>query len=208
MPSSAGVSKSVVELNTIVHVVAEATDGVKSAASVPPSVQLPGNSCLTVRVTADLRDLSGRSAEPAKFIILTQEGVSTPINITETFSSNAQQEPVVSGGQWGGAAGPGARPGLIGGDGRHGSFDPTLGNPVGGNTFEWNTDLFVIPQSVSLTGQEYTITDGRFFFTDFSVPEGTTVRFTGTVAPVIRVRGDVNIAEWNNIIYLDVYISR
>lgn len=159
-----------------------------------PSVQLPGNSCLTVRVTADLRDLSGRSAVPAKFIILTQEGVSTPIEITETFQSNSKQEPVVSGGTWGGAQGPGARPGLIGGDGRHGSFDPTLGNPVGANTFEWNTDLFVIPQSVSLTGQEYTITDGRFFFTDFSVPEGTTVRFTGTVPPVVRVRGDVNIA--------------
>ncbi|MCK5940602.1 MAG: hypothetical protein KAI24_01435, partial [Planctomycetes bacterium] len=159
-----------------------------------PTVQLPGNSCITVRVTADLRDLSGRSAIPAKFVILTQAGVSTPIEVVETFASNAKQQPVVSGGIWGGAQGPGARPGVIGGDGRHGSFDPTLGNPVGANTYEWNSDLFVIPQSVSLTGQEYTITDGRFYFTDFIVPEGTTVRFTGTVAPVIRVRGDVQIA--------------
>ena len=155
-----------------------------------PAVQLPGQSCITVRVTADMRDLSGRSAIPAVFRILTQEGVSTPIEISETFTDASQQEPVVSGGTWS----SGARPGLIGGDGRHGSFDPLLGNPIGGNTFEWNTDLFVIPQSASLTGQEYTVTDGQFYFTDMNVPEGTTIRFTGTQPPVIRVRGDVNIA--------------
>ena len=79
-----------------------------------PSVQLPGKSCLTVRVTADLRDLSGRSAVPAKFVILTQEGASTPIEITENFQDAAQQEPLVSGGVWSN----GARPGVIGGDGR------------------------------------------------------------------------------------------
>ncbi len=159
-----------------------------------PPVQLPGESCVTVRVTADLRDLSGRSAIPAKFEILTREGISTPIEITESFQSSAQQEPVISGGNWGGAAGPGARPGVIGSDGRHGSFDPTLGNPVGANTFEWNGDSFLIPAGSSLTGLEYTVTDGRFYFTDFNVPEGTTIRFTGTVPPVIRVRGDVEIA--------------
>ena len=155
-----------------------------------PSVQLPGKSCITVRVTADLRDLSGRSATPAKFVILTQEGASTPIEITESFQDASQQEPLVSGGVWGG----GARPGVIGGDGRHGSFDPLLGVPIGGNVFEWNTDLFVIPQSSSLTGQEYTVTDGQFFFTDFVIPEGTTIRFSGSIPPVIRVRGDVEIA--------------
>ena len=151
-----------------------------------PSVQLPGQSCITVRVTADLRDLSGRSAIPNKFVILTQEGVSTPIEVTETFQDGSQQEPVVSGGTWSG----GARPGLVGGDGRHGSFDPTLGVAIGGNVFEWNTDLFVIPAASSLTGQEYTVTDGQFFFSDMTVEEGTTIRFTGSTPPVIRVRHD------------------
>lgn len=154
-----------------------------------PSVQLPGKSCITVRVTADLRDLSGRSAIPDKFVILTQEGVSTPIQVTETFQDSSQQQPVVSGGVW--AAG--ARPGLVGGDGRHGSFDPLLGVAIGGNVFEWNTDLFTIPSASSLTGQEYTITDGQFFFTDMTVPEGTTIRFTGSIPPIVRVRGDVEI---------------
>src|SRR5690606_14015521 len=37
-----------------------------------PSVQLPGNSCSTVRVTADLHDLPWRSGVPAKFVFLTE----------------------------------------------------------------------------------------------------------------------------------------
>lgn len=158
-----------------------------------PQIQLPGNSCLTVRVTADLRDLSGRSAIPAKFVFLTEAGVSTPIQITETFVNNGKQEQEISGGIWGGAQGPGARPGLIGGDGRHGSFDPNLGEPIGGGIFAWNVDNLLIPETSSLTGEQYLVTDGRFYFTDMVVPVGTTIRFVGTSAPVIRVRGQVDI---------------
>ena len=54
--------------------------------------------------------------------------------IVETFANNSQQEVEVSGGTWNG----GARPGLIGGDGRHGSFDPTLGVAIGGNVYAWS----------------------------------------------------------------------
>ena len=53
--------------------------------------------------------------------------------IVETFSTAANQAPLVSSGRWGGAQGPGARPGLLGGDGRHGSFDPALGTALGNN---------------------------------------------------------------------------
>ena len=119
---------------------------------------------------------------------------------TETFQDGSQQEPVVSGGTWSG----GARPGLVGGDGRHGSFDPTLGVAIGGNVFEWNTDLFVIPAASSLTGQEYTVTDGQFFFSDMTVEEGTTIRFTGSTPPVIRVRGDVEISGTIDINGVDI----
>lgn len=158
-----------------------------------PAVQLPGSSCITVRVTADLRDLSGRSGIPAKFVFLTEAGVSTPITITESFTSSAKQEVKISGGVWGGTQGPGARPGLVGGDGRHGSFDPNLGNPIGGGVFVWNTDNLLIPQTSSLTGEQYLVTDGAFYFTDMVVEAGSTIRFVGTVPPVIRVRGQVDI---------------
>jgi hypothetical protein len=158
-----------------------------------PSVMLPGNSCITVRVTADLRDLAGTSAIPAKFVFLTQQGVSTPIEITESFASNAKQEVLISGGTWGGSQGAGARPGLIGGDGRHGSFTPGLGTPMGNGLFIWNVDNTLIPAASSSTGLQYQVNDGRFFFTDMVIPLGTTIRFVGSVPPVIRVRGQVQI---------------
>ncbi|MGK0204932.1 MAG: hypothetical protein ACI9S9_004018, partial [Planctomycetota bacterium] len=158
-----------------------------------PSVQLPGNSCITVRVTADLRDLAGTSGIPAKFVFLTEQGISTPIEITETFAGNSKQELQISGGVWGGAQGPGARPGLVGGDGRHGSFNPGLGTNAGGGLFVWNVDNTLIPETSSLTGLEYQVTDGRFFFTDLIIPAGTTIRFVGSVPPVIHVRGQVVI---------------
>lgn len=155
-----------------------------------PEVQLPGNSCITVRVTADLRDLSGTSGVPAKFVFLTEQGVSTPIEIKETFTNDDQQQPLISGGVW---AGDGARPGRVGGDGRHGSFDPALGTTVASGVFEWNVDNTLIPGASSLTGLEYQVTDGRYFFTDLIIPAGTTIRFVGSVPPVIRVRGQVLI---------------
>ncbi|HEB52858.1 MAG TPA: hypothetical protein ENI87_06360 [bacterium] len=158
-----------------------------------PSVQLPGNSCLTVRVTADLRDLSGRSAVPAKFVILTEAGVSTPITITETFADDTNQEALVSGGVWGGVQGPGARPGLIGGDGRHGSFDAAIGTALGNGVYVWDTSSVIIPATQSLTGQQYEVLDGRFFFTDMVIPETTTLRIVGPNPPVFHVRGRCDI---------------
>ena len=98
-----------------------------------PTVQLPGQSCLIVYVTSDLRDLSGRAAEPAQFELLTVAGVSVPINLTESFNTPAGQEELVSGGVWSN----GARPAIIGSDGRHGSFQPNFGSPQGGGAVSY-----------------------------------------------------------------------
>ena len=65
--------------------------------------------------------------------------------ILETFANATQQDAQVSSGVWSG----GARPGLIGGDGRHGPFYPFLGFALGGNVFELNTDHTVIPATTS-----------------------------------------------------------
>ncbi len=153
-----------------------------------PPVTLPSKSCLTVYITSDLRDLSGRAAVPRSFEMLTVEGVSVPITVTELFANSSGQETLVSGGVWS----DGARPGLIGRDGLHGSFKPQLGNSVNG-TFEWNIDNFTIPASNTPSGLAYTVTDGRFFFTDFIVPAGVTVRFLGSVPAQIFVRGKAEI---------------
>jgi hypothetical protein len=157
-----------------------------------PPVTLPGLSCVTVYVTADLRDLSGRAAVPQQFQMFTEAGVSTDILITEAFTNNAQQDDLVSGGVWSN----GARPALIGGDGRHGSFSPSLGAGQGSGVWLWNLDIpggIVIPAGNTQSGQSYNVTDGRFFFTDFVLPVNTTVRFTGTVPPQIYVRGRCEI---------------
>ena len=161
-----------------------------------PPVQLPGQSCVTVYVTAELRDLSGRSATPGQFEFTTIAGSPTAIGITESFVNGARQDPLVSSGVWSN----GARPGLLGGDGRHGPFNAAFGTPLGGNVFEWKTDTattpptgVTIPATNTLNGQQYVVLDGKFFFTDMTLPQGTTLRFTGNVAPQIYVRGQVDV---------------
>ncbi|HEX6811055.1 MAG TPA: Ig-like domain-containing protein [Planctomycetota bacterium] len=155
-------------------------------------VQLPGNSCIVVSVTADLRDISGRAAVPANFEILTVPGISVPITINELFLNNNGFDPLVSGGQWNN----GARPGQLGGDGRHGRFDHTHGTPNSAGEFEFNNDNFVVTPARSLTGLPYLITDGKYYFTDFVIPEGVKVRFVSPVNNVpaqIFVRGQADI---------------
>ncbi len=154
-----------------------------------PSVTLPGTSCLVVSVNSDLRDLSGRAAIPAQFEMITVAGTSTPITLTETFATPAGQEEAVSGGIWNG----GARPGLIGNDGRHGSFRLNLGAPAGPGTYVWDTESMTIPAGNSLTGLEYLVTDGRFYFTDFVLQAGEVLKFTGALPPQIFVRGRCEI---------------
>jgi hypothetical protein len=153
-----------------------------------PSFQLPALSCLVLNVTADVRDLSGRAAVPQQIEMFTVAGTPQVITISESFGSTTNQDLVVSSSPWT----AGARPGLVGGDGRHGSFDPTIGTLVGG-VYEWNTDNITIPGSKTLNGTQYTVTDGKFYFTDFTLPVGTTVRFKGNQAPQIWVRGRVSI---------------
>lgn len=161
-----------------------------------PSVVLPGTSCISVYVTADIRDLAGRPAVPSQWNLITEFAAPTPLEINELFTTPARQDPLVSGGVWGGAAGAGARPGVIGEDGRHGSFNPVFGTPLGAGVFEWNLDQvggIVIPGSNTPSGNAFNVTDGRFFFTDFVLAEGQTLRFRGSVPPQIRVRGRVEI---------------
>ena len=154
-----------------------------------PPVQLPGLSCVTVYVTAELRDLSGRPAIPDQFEFTTVVGTPSPFTVVEPFANAQHQEALVSGGIWSN----GARSGLLGGDGRHGSFKPQFGNALGGNVFEWNTDNFTIPGSNTPNGQPAVVTDGQFFFTDMILPVGTTLRFVGATVPKFFVRGQVEI---------------
>lgn len=150
---------------------------------------LPGASCLTVNVTGDLRDLSGRPAVPATFRLITAATPPVPITIVETFQNATFEEVDQSSGRWNN----GARPGLVGGDGRHGSFDLSLGTQITPNEVEFDTNATQIPASRTIDGLPATISDGRYFFTDFVLPAGKTLRFKGSFPPRIWVRGKLEI---------------
>ncbi len=197
--------EGVAQLSTRTVAAGEITREVSVVTFLPP-VQLPGKSCITVTVTADLRDLSGRPAVPASFEILTVEGISTPITVSESFTSNAGFDPLISGGTWSN----GAHPGVLGGDGKHGSFSHLHGTLNAAGEYVFNTDSssgppFVVTQAHSLLGQQqYVIMDGRFYFTDFVVPQGITVRFAGIAPPQIFVRGQADIRGTINISAADM----
>ena len=111
--------------------------------------------------------------------------------LVETFASAGNRDPQASGDLW---VNGNVSPVALGGDGRHGSFDHTHGtlNPTTGE-FEFNNDNFAVTAERSLTGQSYLINDGKYYFTDFVVPAGVKVRFTGSVPAQIFVRGQADI---------------
>ena len=111
--------------------------------------------------------------------------------LAETFATTAQRDPLASGDAWTGGA---AVPCTIGGDGRHGSFDPAIGTLVAPGHYLWNTDQMVIPAAGTRSGANETVTDGRFYFTDFVLPAGITVEFVGSQPPRLFVRGAASVA--------------
>jgi len=157
--------------------------------SLRPTLALPGLSCLEITVTSDVRDISGRGAEETTFRVITAASAQTDTLLIEQFANETRMDTDVSGGVWA----DGARPAPLGGDGRHGSFNVTNGTDVGNGIYQWNVDNFTIPGSQTFNGQPVTITDGKFFFSDFVVPAGSTVRFTGTNPVQIYVRGKVEV---------------
>jgi hypothetical protein len=111
--------------------------------------------------------------------------------ITESFANAMLRDAQTSGDVWAGGT---AQPVAIGGDGRHGSFDASIGVPGNANEYVWNTDNLVVPGTQTLSGLEEIVTDGKFYFTDFVLPAGVTIDFTGSVPPQIFVRGRCEVA--------------
>lgn len=108
--------------------------------------------------------------------------------LEEDFATDAGLDPNVSGGLWQN----GAHSARLGGDGRHGSFDPALGGPTAAE-YTWDTTAVTIPGSLTPSGLPFVVTDGRFQFTDFTLPAGITLNFVGPVPPQILVRGKVEV---------------
>lgn len=118
--------------------------------------------------------------------------VGLPRTIVETFDSLTQFDHTVSSASWGGGV---LAPGAVGGAGIHGEFDVGLLQQVATNEFVWDTDTPIkVPSANTLLDRgDLQIVDGQAQFSRLVVPAGTTVRFTGSRAPVLRVSGSATI---------------
>ncbi len=86
-------------------------------------------------------------------------------------------------------------PGLVGGSGVLGDFDPHMfaGNPPAGGVLVIDTDKSTVKAEYTLTGKPITVTNGVFEFGSFVVPKGLTIKFKGANVPKIFVRGEAAI---------------
>ena len=154
--------------------------------AVPPTPTLIGARYAAQVLQIDVYDVVAVSAA-----LQVQVGWPLPeYEVRETFTNELSRDAEASADRWLGGV---VAPAQIGGDGRHGSFDPTVGFLVGPGVYEWQTDNLTIPASATLDGQAQVVTDGRFYFTDFVVPAGVTVRFRGAVPAKLFVRGRVDV---------------
>jgi hypothetical protein len=118
--------------------------------------------------------------------------------ITETFADASNQDPAASSGQWGAPLAPGARAGLIGGDGRHGAFSLGIATDTGllvagRRLFLLDTSATTVPAANTPAGVAQTVTDGRFQFSEMHVPADVHLRLVGSAPARITVAGVLDV---------------
>ncbi len=162
-----------------------------------PAGRLPGDFCVRVKVSNEVRDLSGKRATPINFEFKTKSVATTADEILEDFSSVVTRDVLRNGAVWAKNA---ATPGKLGGTGilgdfdvRHGGIDTGKKDADGRKIYEWDTDNTTIPSFKTLTGKAIGVTDGVFEFTSFVLRENEHLRFKGTHPVVLKVTGKVRI---------------
>ena len=160
-----------------------------------PQLLLPSKACVKVRVTSNIRDLSGKGAVQAEYAFRVKERPVKVQFVAEDFSTDNKLDDNVSGADW---SNNGLRPGKIGGSGILGHFYVEDGVPKGKDVqgrdiYEWNTDKIDIAQVRTLDGFGYTITNGILEFQTFTIPANQHLRFIGTKVPQIRASGRIQI---------------
>lgn len=166
-----------------------------SVVTFQPIAPLPGNICVSIRVTDRVRDLSGKPAVPQVFEFLTVPTALVQQEIVEDFEDDENLDRNKSAGDWADFRGTFGR---IGGDGRHGTFSTDLasrflGSLNGIDSYEFNTDDTRIPGENTLNGNPAVVTDGRYFFDEMVVPSNVRLVFVGNDPPLFTVRGLLRI---------------
>ena len=153
-----------------------------------PTILLPSNSMVEVRVKGEIRDLAGKPAKAQTFTFQVKDMGAAMVEMAEDFKSTKMLDPDASGAKWGPTN---LAPGAVGGSGILGPFDKNMfvGVEPRGGILEINTNAMTVKGEYTLTGQPITVTDGVFQFETFIVPKGLTIRFKGSNVPKILVRG-------------------
>ncbi|MCA8968124.1 MAG: hypothetical protein KDC95_00020 [Planctomycetes bacterium] len=162
-----------------------------------PSVELPGDACVEVRVSDIVRDIASTRAEPTTYRFETCTAARTRRVVVEDFANSERADTLRGSGTW---SKDSFVPIALGGSGRLGDFDHRLiakaTNVVdaGGRAiFEIDTDRVVVPPLLTVSNEEEVVTNGILEFTSFRVPDDVRLRFLGSKVPVLRVAGSVQI---------------
>ncbi len=157
-----------------------------------PSILLPPNSTVEVRVKGEIRDLAGKPAKAQVFTFQVKDTGAAMVELAEDFHNTNMRDEAATGAKWGPSA---LSPGQIGGSGILGPFDKNMfaGVEPKGGVLVLSTDSVTVKGEYTLTGQDITVTDGVFEFETFVVPKGLTIRFQGANVPKILVRGEARI---------------
>lgn len=121
-------------------------------------------------------------------------GLAREVPLAEDFTSTARRDLQRTGAVWGGGK---LKPGLLGGSGLLGDFDPAVGSTAVGSgaslVYVFDTGNTMIPADRTLDGKSHWVTDGRYEFATFVVPLGVNVRFEGPHPARIHVRGKAEV---------------
>lgn len=157
-----------------------------------PQEPIPEDRCLSIVLTERVRDLSGR---PARRLTVPPMFVGRP-GVERTLTVAFDDPTLIDAPRSNGRIANGELSfGVLGGDGHHGDFRPQDGQLIAANRYRWNTDnqLLTVKDTMFPTAGAVTVTDGRFYFSNFVLPTGVTVEFTGSNPAQIFVRGECRI---------------
>ncbi len=163
----------------------------KSIVSFTPVQRLPGNRCVKVIVTSRVHDLAGTPAIEKTFELFLENAAVEEHSVDFDFANDLNIDLPRSGGTFSGGSASFVE---LGGDGRHGDLEVTDGMSIGSGLYEFDTDLTTLSQKdTSYLNGPVAVSDGNFYFTNFVIPAGTTLRFKGSKPARIFVRGTCRI---------------
>ncbi len=167
---------------------------------------LVGGCLYVVTVIGRVSDLSGNTLRSTTnpgandvFTFTTSPGPSTRTltPVIETFDTQARNDLTVTSAKWGTVFTGFLTPGIGGGTGVDGSFDPA--NPAFQTSPPSGVTVNVPNKTVSMSTETVAVTQRQYEFTSYKVPSGWTVTATGRFPLLIQCSGNVTVTGTMNL---------